>query len=319
MKVLVTGCAGFIGSNLCDFLLAKNIPVVGIDNFTPNYSLALKRENVARLREGSLFEFIEGDINDDSLYEKLRAKKITHIAHLAARVGVRDSKQYPDEYFKTNVIGSLKVLKFAHMAGAKKVVMASTSSAYGKNPPPFVETQPTASPLSFYAASKIGMESLAFAFHETYATPIAILRFFTVYGEGGRPDMAIYTFAERIMSGSQLEVFGDGNAKRDFTYVGDTVAGIWAALNSKAGFGTFNIGNSDARTVKEMISLLEKNLGKKAKVKYANAKKEDVTATLADISKAEKELGFSPKVSLEQGMEKFTQWYLAHKAGGQNG
>jgi len=315
LKVLVTGCAGFIGSNLCEFLLAKKIPVVGIDNFTPNYSVALKKGNVGRLDMSGLFEFIEGDINDDSLYEKLPAKKIAHVAHLAARVGVRDSKQYPDEYFQTNVIGSLKVLKFAHMAKAKKVVMASTSSAYGKNPLPFVETQPTSSPLSFYAASKIGMESLAFTFHETYGTPINILRFFTVYGPGGRPDMAIYTFAERISAGEPLEVFGDGNAKRDFTYVGDTVAGIWAALNSKTGFGTFNIGNSDARTVNEMIALLEKNLGKKAKVKYSKAKKEDVAATLADISKAKKELGFSPKVRLEEGIEKFTQWYLAHKSG----
>ncbi len=313
MKVLITGCAGFIGSNLAKQLVKNNVPIVGVDNFFGNYDVSLKRKNIAPILESKLAEFIEGDINGQKLFEWLSKKSITHVVHLAARTGVRDSSKYPGEYLKTNIIGSLNVLNFARDNKIKSVVLASTSSAYGKNKTPFNEEQKVSTPLNIYAASKIGMENLAHSFHHLYGTPITILRFFTVYGPGGRPDMAVYKFADLISKGKQIEVYGDGKAKRDFTYVSDATDGILLALEKPKGFDTFNIGNSDSRSVSELIMLLEKNFGKKAKIIYSGKRKEDAEATLADISKARATLGFSPKVGLEEGVKLFTAWFRQHR------
>ncbi|HZX34262.1 MAG TPA: NAD-dependent epimerase/dehydratase family protein [archaeon] len=309
MKILVTGCAGFIGCNLAKQLVKNNIKVVGVDNFFPNYDVSLKRKNIAPLLESGLLEFIEGDINDPALFEGLSKKSITHIVHLAARTGVRDSSKYAGEYLKTNIIGSLNVLNFARGNKIKAVVMASTSSVYGKNKTPFNEGQKISTPLSVYAASKIAMENLAYSFNHLHGIPITVLRFFTVYGPGGRPDMAVYGFAERISKGERIEVFGDGKAERDFTYVSDAVGGILLALEKTRGFSVFNIGNSGARSVSELIMLLEKSLGKKAKITFSGKRKEDVENTLADISMARKTLGFSPKVGLEEGIKLFAEWF----------
>ncbi|MEK6957771.1 MAG: NAD-dependent epimerase/dehydratase family protein [archaeon] len=309
MKVLITGCAGFIGSNLAKQLVKNNVPIVGVDNFFGNYGVSLKKKNIAPILESKLAEFIEGDINGQKLFERLSKKSITHVVHLAARTGVRDSSKYPGEYLKTNIIGSLNVLNFARDNKIKSVVLASTSSAYGKNKTPFNEEQKVSTPLNIYAASKIGMENLAHSFHHLYGTPITILRFFTVYGPGGRPDMAVYKFADLISKGKQIEVYGDGKAKRDFTFVSDAVDSIILSLKRTSGFEIFNIGDSDSRNLSELIFLLEKNLDVNAKIKYSAKMKEDVDETLADISKAEKLLGYSPKVNLEDGIKVFVDWF----------
>lgn len=313
MKVLVTGCAGFIGSNLCKELASKGIPFVGLDNFSPNYDVSLKRKNIAPLISSGLAEFIEADINDKSAFGNLPGKGITHVAHLAAKTGVRHSTIDPESYLQTNIIGTLNVLDFARENKVKRVVLASTSSVYGLNKTPFREKQGISTPLSVYAASKAGMEQLGHAFHHLHGLPITILRFFTVYGPGGRPDMAVYTFADRISAGKEIEVFGDGKARRDFTYVSDTVSGILLGLEAKKPFGIYNIGNNDSRSLKELIAALEKNLGRKAKARFTAARHEDVNVTLADISKAKEELGYRPKVGLEKGIPLFCEWFRGHK------
>ncbi|MEM4327261.1 MAG: SDR family NAD(P)-dependent oxidoreductase, partial [Candidatus Diapherotrites archaeon] len=307
MKVLITGMAGFIGSNLAKHLSSKKIGVIGIDNFHPYYDTRIKKHNLEKVQKNSLVEFIEGDINDQTTFQKLKGKNITHIVHLAARAGVRNSSEEAKEYLKTNIIGTLNVLEFAKEIKAKKVVLASTSSVYGKNQVPFNEEMNTNTPMSIYAASKIGMEALANAFNHLYGLPIIITRFFTVYGPGGRPDMAVYTFVEKILKGKEIEVYGNGDEKRDFTYVEDICEGIFLALQTKKTYGIYNLGNSESRTINELISIIEKNLGKKAKIQYVGKKKEDVEITLADISKAKAELGYSPNTRLEEGITKFIE------------
>lgn len=313
MKVLVTGCAGFIGSNLSASLLSEKIGVVGIDSLTGNYDVRIKKRNLARLKKSSGFRFIKASINDPSTFARLKGSGITHIAHLGARTGVRDSTKYPEEYLSSNILGTLNVLEFARSEEVKKIVAASTSSVYGDNPLPFVETQKISTPLSIYAASKIGMEALLRSFHEIHGLPITVLRFFTVYGPSGRPDMVVYRFMKNILQGKPIIVYGDGTTQRDFTYVTDVVAGIRSALQPGphgTGYNVFNIANHDSRSLNELIALIEKYMGKKAKQKHLPMKKEDISATLADISKAQAALGFSPKVRLEEGIKKTVEWYL---------
>ncbi len=310
MKVLITGVAGFIGSNLVANIASKGIEVVGVDNLEPDYDLKIKKSNLRKAKKHKGFEFIEGDINEKVLFEKLKEKKITHIAHLAAKAGIRKSTSNARNYLMTNIIGAYNVLEFAKDIKAKKVVLASTSSVYGKNAPPFNESMKIDTPMSIYAASKTGMEALAHSFNHVHGLPIIITRFFTVYGPGGRPDMAVYKFTDSIFKGKEIEVYGDGNAKRDFTYVEDICEGIFLALNSEINYSVYNFGNSEPRSLKELISIIEKNLGKKANIKYCERKKEDVEITVADISKAKTELGYCPKTSLENGIKKFLEWYL---------
>ena len=313
MKVLITGMAGLIGVNLARHLAGKGIEVVGIDNFTPNYPIEIKKYNIKGLESFPNVKFIEGNINDPRLFGKLEGLGITHIVHLAARAGVRDSTIVPQEYLYTNIIGSLNVLEFARKIHAKKTLLASTSSAYGLNSVPFKESQCIQTPLSIYAASKIGMENLAFALHRLHGTPIILARFFTVYGPGGRPDMAVYKFTDLIMNRKPIEVNGDGSQKRDFTYVTDICEGIYLALKCGSSFDVFNFGHSDARPLKELISLIEKASGKKAKIKYLPKNPEDPEITLADISKAKKMFGYNPKISLEDGIPLFIEWHKKYK------
>ncbi len=308
MKILVTGCAGFIGSNLSKRLVREGISVVGVDNLTKNYDVGLKKSNIAPIMKSRLFKFLKADINDGKLYKKLAKMKITNIVHLAALTGVRKSTEQPDEYLRTNISGTLKVLEFAKGMKAP-CVLASTSSVYGTNRLPFSEQQPTQTPLSIYAASKIGMESLAYSFHSLHNLPITMLRFFTVYGPGGRPDMAVYKFAKLISEGKPIEVFGDGSAKRDFTFVSDVEDAIILCLQRKAGCEAFNVGNSDSRSIMQLILLLENALGRRTKIRFVPAKKEDVGQTLADLSKARRVLGYAPKVKLENGVKLFAEWF----------
>ncbi len=309
MKVLVTGAAGFIGSNVVNEIIKRKIPVVGVDCFVESYSLELKRQNIVPMQESPIAEFIEGNINDASLFSALESKEITHIIHLAARAGVRESSIVPKEYLETNILGTLNVLEFAKKIGAKKVILASTSSAYGKNTPPFKEDMNISTPLSIYAASKVAAENLCYAFHNIYKLPIVILRFFTVYGPGGRPDMAVYKFSKLISEGKEIEVYGDGGAKRDYTFVLDIVQGILLAMESEIDYAVFNLGHNESKSVDELVSIIEKNLGKKAIIKNSPKRDEDPDVTLADISKAKKILRYSPKINLEEGVKKFIEWF----------
>ena len=265
------------------------------------------------MRSGNA-EFIEADITDKVAFNKLEGKGITHVVHLAARAGVRDSTEQPEEFLRTNIIGTLNVLEFSKKAGVKKAVLASTSSVYAGNPLPYHEEMPLLAPMSIYGASKIGMESVAHAFHNLHGLPIIQLRFFTVYGPGGRPDMAVYKFTEAISAGKEIQLFGGGGSKRDFTYVGDICDGILLALKSSEKYGVFNLGNSDSRSVNDVVSLIEKSVGKKAKSKAVGKNSADPDATLADISKARDVLGYTPKVRLEEGIPKFVEWFLNYSS-----
>ncbi|MFH1391989.1 MAG: SDR family NAD(P)-dependent oxidoreductase [Candidatus Diapherotrites archaeon] len=309
MKVLVTGACGFIGINLCERLLNDGHEVIGFDNFSGEYAKSVYKQNQDLLENSDKALFVRGDINDKKAVSFLKGKGITHVVHLAAKTGVRDSVLHPREYIETNIIGTQNILDFAVAENVSSIVLASTSSVYGKNIPPFDESMPTTTPLSPYAATKIGMESLAYSYNNLSGLPINILRFFTVYGPKGRTDMAVYKFTKLINDGKPITVFGDGSAKRDFTYVDDIVEGIISAMKLKAGFNVFNLGYSKKITINEVILLIEKNLGKKAIVKHVGFHAEDALETLADITKAKKVLGYSPKTSVDDGIRFFVDWF----------
>ena len=311
MKVLVTGSCGFIGTNLCERLLSEGHEVIGIDDFSGKYPKKTYFENLGALSlsNGRKFSFFGWSVLDRKKMLSLSSKGITHVVHLAARTGVRDSVENPEDYLKVNVIGALNVLDLCVAAGVKGAVFASSSSVYGKNPVPFRETMPTNSPLSPYAASKIAMEALVHSYSHVHGLNANVLRFFTVYGPRGRQDMAVFRFAKLITRGKPLTIFGDGSSKRDFTYVGDIVNGIMLALVKCNGFNVFNLGCSSPVEVRRIVSLLEENLGKKAAVVNAGANSADVDETFADISKARAELGYSPKTAIEKGIEEFVAWF----------
>lgn len=310
MKVLVTGALGFIGTNLCEKLLDEGHFVIGIDNLSGRYPKKTYSDN-SKIFAHKNAKLVKGDVLDKKNLFAIPGKGITHIVHLAARAGVRDSSTKPEEYFTTNILGTMNILDFAQKNGVKNVVLASTSSVYGKNRTPFRESMATTTPLSFYAASKAGMESAAFAYHNSRGSPsIIILRFFTVYGQRGRTDMSVYKFAHSIRNARPITVFGSGEQERDFTYVDDITCGIVSAMRKNAGFEVYNLGCSRKVTINYLIALLEKNLGKKAKLVRIAEKKEDAKETFADISKARAELSYSPKTPIEEGIRLFCEWYL---------
>ncbi|HZX19643.1 MAG TPA: GDP-mannose 4,6-dehydratase [archaeon] len=308
MKVLVTGACGFIGTNLCESLLNDGHEVIGLDDFSGKYPLRAFKKNslVLKHKKG---KFIKASVLDREKILSLSKKSITHIVHLAAKAGVRDSVLFPKKYLETNIVGTQNILDLALAAKIKHVVLASTSSVYGTNKPPFRETMHIDTPLSVYAASKVGMEALAYSYYNIHSLPITVLRFFTVYGSRGRRDMSVYKFAKLISEAKKIHVYGNGNQKRDFTYVADIVQGIRSAMKLGKGYNTFNLGCSTTVKLNYMIGLLEKNIGKKAVKKHEKARPEDPIETHADISKARRELGFEPKTKIEKGIALFCKWF----------
>ncbi len=312
MKVLVTGGAGFIGSHLVERLLADGHEVVIIDDFNDYYDPKIKRANIAAFAKTAAVHEI--DLRDGQGVAKLfQNEKFDAIVHLAARAGVRPSIQQPQLYYDTNVAGTLHLLEGARSSGVERFVFASSSSVYGAaRRVPFSEEEHLTQTLSPYAATKIGGEFLCSTYSHLYKMRIVALRYFTVYGARQRPDLAIHQFTRKIHAGEPIDQFGDGTTRRDYTYIDDIIQGTTAALKYDGPmFDVFNLGESDTIQLKDLISAIEKTLGKKAKINRLPEQPGDMPLTCADISKARKLLGYAPKTKFEEGLPKFIEWFLS--------
>jgi len=326
MTILVTGVAGFIGSHVAAALLERGERVIGIDNLNDYYSVDLKKARLARLTGNSNFRFIKADISVRSEIEALWPdfKDVSGVVHLAAQAGVRYSLENPYAYIDSNVTGQINIFESAkRMPSLKHVVYASTSSVYGTNKKmPFSVEDRVDNPMSIYAATKKAGEMMAFSYSHLYNIPTTGLRFFTVYGPWGRPDMAAYLFADAIMAGKPIRVFNGGKMKRDFTFVDDIVAGIVAALERPAPMNTetqaphrvYNLGNNRCEDLMRFISILEESLGQKAVKIMEPLQAGDVPETAADIEVSRRDLGFEPKTPIEVGLPKFVSWYKSYNS-----
>lgn len=310
-KILVTGGAGFIGSHVVKKMLALGNEVVIIDNLNDYYDIKLKKDRLKILLAGLKFKFYKADISNYKQLKKIFAEhKFSCICHLAAQAGVRYSLANPWLYEKANIAGTLNLLELAKVNKIKKFIFASSSSVYGGNTKlPFSETDPVDKPVSFYAATKKSCELLAHTYHSLYGIKVCGLRFFTVYGPWGRPDMAYFKWADLITAGKPIEVYNNGEMKRDFTYIDDIVSGVVAALEKDFVFEIINLGNDRPEKLPKLIEHLEKNLGLKAAINYLPMQPGDVVNTWADISKARRLLNYQPKTSLEVGIGEFVRWY----------
>lgn len=307
-KVLLTGAAGFIGARVAELLSAQNIKVIGIDNLNDYYDVNLKKERLQKLPKD--VEFHHMDIEDKArLQEIFSQHDFDVVFNLAARAGVRYSMENPEVYMSTNAMGTLNLLECMREKKVKKMVLASTSSLYAGQPMPFTEDLAVNTPISPYAASKKAAEAMAYSYHYLYGIDVSVVRYFTVYGPMGRPDMSPFIFADKILKGEELPIYGDGTQSRDFTFVDDIAEGtILAAKN--VGYEIINLGGGNNPVdLKSMIGILEKYSGKKAKLKYLDPIKADMDSTWADISKAKKLLGWEPKVKLEDGLKKLMDWH----------
>jgi UDP-glucuronate 4-epimerase len=312
MNFLVTGGAGFIGSHVCERLLAAGHAVWALDDLNGFYDPSLKRRNLAEIQTlHKPFVFIEGDVADRPCVERLfREVKLDQVIHLAARAGVRPSLEQPALYRRVNVEGTANILEAARASGVTKITLASSSSVYGVNSKvPFAESDPVFSPISPYAASKLACEALGHVYHHVYGMDIVMLRFFTVYGPRQRPDLAIHKFARHIAAGQPIEIFGDGSSARDYTYITDIVDGIMACVRQNLGYEIFNLGGSNPTKLSRLVELLEAALGKKALVERKPDQPGDVPQTWADVSKSARRLGYAPKVKIEEGIPLFVDWF----------
>ena len=317
MNILVTGGAGFIGSHTCEALLKKKYKVLCVDNLDNYYNPKFKLENLKILKKYKNFHFIKADITKKSKLNNIfRKNKIDKIIHLAARTGVRASIEHTHLYESVDIKGTIHLLDLTRKHRVKQFIFGSSSSVYGINKKiPFSESDKIDKPISPYAACKAAGELFCFTYHHLYNIPITILRFFTVYGPRGRPDMAVYKFTEQISKDKEIFIYGDGNSQRDYTYITDIIKGIMKALENKFEYEIFDLGESRTVKLKYLISLIEKNLGKKVKIKYMLAQPGDVPITYANILKAKKMLGYKPKVKIEEGIKKFIKWYKENRAG----
>lgn len=312
MAVLVTGAAGFIGYHAAEALLARGEEVIGIDDLNPYYDVKLKRARLERLLGRKGFRFIEGDIADE---ETLAGLDCERIVHLAAQAGVRYSLRNPRAYVRANLMGHLNVLELARGMGERlrHLVYASSSSVYGGNEKaPFSETDAVEKPVSLYAATKRSDELISYSYSHLYGIPQTGLRFFTVYGPWGRPDMAYWLFTEALLAGKPIDVFAGGVLTRDFTYVDDIVTGILKVLDAPPERGVnrlYNVGNSTPVSVNDFIATLERLTGRAARRNDLPMQPGDVRATHADASALERDLGFRPSTSLEAGLGRFVEWY----------
>lgn len=316
MTFLVTGCCGFIGYHVTRALLARGDRVIGVDNMNAYYSTLLKEARLEGLQNYRGFEFYKGDINTEGFLEDLleRGKEIRGIFHLAAQAGVRFSLEDPYAFIDANVKGHIKVFEFARrLERLEHLVYASSSSVYGRNTKlPFSEEDPVDQPASIYAMSKRSGELASFTYSYVYGLPQTGLRFFTVYGPFGRPDMAYYSFAHAIARGATITLYDGGKPARDFTYISDVVDAILRVFDyppPEGGARVLNIGNDKPESVGYLVSLLERFLNCKAQVSYQKRPNVDIERTWADIRTIRSLIGWTPKFSLEEGIERFVQWY----------
>ncbi len=312
--VLLTGAAGFIGFKTAEKLLEKGYRVVGVDNMNSYYDVKLKEYRVSLLKKHENFKFYKVDIeNLDALRILFEENDFSGVINLAARAGVRYSLEDPFVYMRTNAIGTLNLLELMKELGIKKFVLASTSSLYAGQPMPFKEELPVNTPISPYAASKKAAEVTAYTYHYLYGIDVTVVRYFTVYGPAGRPDMSIFRFIKWIDEGHPVVVYGDGSQSRDFTYVDDIAEGTVKAFETETGYEIINLGGNHPHKLIEVVRLIENYLGKKANLVFKPFHKADLKATWADITKAEKILGWKPEISLEEGLKRTVNWHVENR------
>ena len=334
-RVLVTGAAGFIGYHLSDRLLGAGEEVVGLDNLNDYYDPRLKEARLERLTKHKGFRFLRADLGDRTGVEKIwKETKPDVVVHLAAQAGVRYSLTHPHAYAKSNLEGMLDVLEACRAEKTGNLIFASSSSVYGLNQSmPFSERDNVDHPVSLYAATKKSNELMAHCYAHLYGIPCTGLRFFTVYGPWGRPDMAYYKFTQNILEGKEIELYGDGRMQRDFTYVDDIVEGVvrltrhpaqpnpdWSGkkpdpATSPAPYRIYNIGNNQPVELGRFVAAIEEATGKKAKIVRKPMPPGDVVATAANVDDLEKVVGFRPKTTIEEGMRKFVEWYRGYAKG----
>lgn len=319
-RYLVTGAAGFIASRVCEFLLDEGHAVAGADEMNDAYDVRLKHYRLARLKDRPGFVFHQLDVTRLELLRALfkenagdGAPPFDAVLNLAARAGVRQSIENPWAYFETNVTGALNLLELCRDFGVTKFVLASTSSAYGAEAPaPFREDAPSDRPLSPYAASKKAAEALCHTYHHLAGIDVSVLRYFTVYGPGGRPDMSLFRFTQWICEGKPVIVYGDGTQSRDFTYVDDIARGTIAAIRPLS-YEIINLGSDEPVALNDAVARIETLTEKKARIRHEERNPADVDATWANIEKAERLLGWRPRVRLAEGLAHLVEWYSANR------
>ena len=318
-NVLITGGAGFIGSHLVDRLMAEgDWRITVVDDFNDFYDPEIKHANIAMHLSASRFKLFEADIRDFySLHEVFREQKFDCIVHLAARAGVRPSLKEPRLYAETNLNGTLNLLELARANGVKQFVFGSSSSVYGENKKvPFSEDDPIFNPISPYAATKAAGELICHTYAHLHDMRIVCLRFFTVYGARQRPDLAIHKFAKLISAGQPIPVFGDGTTRRDYTYIDDIIQGVRAAIDyNQTNYEVINLGESRTVELRELISILENELGKRAEIDRQPIQPGDVPQTYADIGKARRLLNYHPQTAIEEGINRFVDWFRSSARG----
>jgi UDP-glucuronate 4-epimerase len=310
---LITGAAGFIGARTSQMLIEQGHKVVGIDNLNDAYDPRIKEYRLKKLQGLSGFTFHKRDISDRSVIDLLKDEKLDGVINLAARAGVRFSVENPWAFLESNVAGTLNMLEVCRQFGCRKFILASTSSIYGENPIfPTPETASSSEPIQPYAASKKGAEAMAHAYHHLYDIDVTVVRYFTVYGPAGRPDLAIFRFVKWIMEGEPVRINGDGQQSRGFTYVDDIARGTIAALKP-LGYEIINLGGHEVITINELVEIVEELTGKKANVQYGPPNLADVSMNHADVTKAKNLLGWNPQVKLRDGIKNLIDWYYAER------
>ena len=319
-KIILTGAAGFIGSHLATRLLEEGCEVIGIDNLNDYYDVSLKHYRLEKLKQYGNFEFILCDISDkDAVNSIFAEKKADYVINLAAQAGVRYSIENPQVYIDSNVIGFFNILEACRVNPVKHLIYASSSSVYGNSDKiPFSVDDRVDNPISLYAATKKTNELMAYTYSHLFGIPATGLRFFTVYGPAGRPDMAYFSFTKKILAGEPIKLFNYGELERDFTYIDDIVEGIMNIIpsipeeNNGARSKVYNIGNNKPVALKEFVSALEDAIGQSAKIEYLPMQPGDVYRTYADVSELEKNFGFKPQTDIRTGLKKFAEWYAKY-------
>ena len=310
----LTGAAGFIASRVAEYLIMDGHTVVGVDNMNDAYDVRMKEYRLHRLQAMPGFTFHKLDVSDRAIISRFKADRFDAVINLAARAGVRASVENPWVFVETNVIGTLNMLELCRQSGTQKFLLASTSSIYGEDPPyPTPETASSDEPLQPYAASKKGAEALAHSYHYLHGLDVSVVRYFTVYGPAGRPDLALFRFTRWIREGQPVQIYGDGEQSRGFTYVDDIARGTVQALKP-LGYEIINLGGHEVITINDLVTLVEETVGKKATVVYGPPNPADMRSNWADVTKAGALLGWEPQVDLREGVRRLYEWYAQERS-----